>query len=136
MKIKSLLVLLVAASIEGKSAVPAKELRLRLEGDGHACSGYLRTTAGRVRWKSSFSLCDSAYRVAERREDGWVLELVGRPGPSSRACHFGVVSVRRMQPEVEYPLWEVVGFASESDRTAAPPKPVLACNMQSASARH
>ena len=43
-----------------------------------------------------------------------------------------VITVRPIDPQLEYPSWEVAGFQSLDDAHAAPPTPTLDCPMQSA----
>jgi hypothetical protein len=122
---------LIAAMFLWAQATPPVSPRLRLEADGHACSGYLRTAGGRLHWKSSFSNCDSAYRVVSHTEGNWTLQLTGKPGPASHACTFTVITIERKSPPETYSLWEVAGYTSMKKAKATPPQPRLDCNMQS-----
>ena len=118
--------LLVSPLLTARSQTPT----LRVDGDGHACYGIFRKTSKRLLWKSSFSVCDSAYRVTSQTSDDFTLELIGPPGFSSHACSFKVVSLHQLEPLTQYRLWEVAGYLSPSDLSASPPRPALACNMQ------
>jgi hypothetical protein len=124
---------LIAAMFLCAQVTPSIAPRLRLEADGHACSGFLRAEGGRLRWKSSFSTCDSAYQVVSHTEGNWTLQLTGKPGPASHACTFTVITVRQMGPQVKYPLWEVAGYTSMEKAKTVPPRPELDCSMQSSS---
>lgn len=124
---------LIAAMFFCAQVTPPVSPKLRLEADGHACSGYLRTEGRHLRWKSSFSTCDSGYRVVSHSEGNWTLQLAGKPGPATHACTFTVITVRQMGPQVKYPLWEVAGYTSMEKAKTTPPQPTLDCSMQSSS---
>ena len=123
-----------APAIQSRSApLLTQPLHLDLEGDGHACSGKLRAEKGHLYWKSSFSVCDSAFQVSAHDASSWTLKLTGPPGKSAHACSLNSVKVILTAPS-DYALWQVVGFQGSGATASQPGAMVLACNMQSARA--
>jgi hypothetical protein len=126
----------MASSMSLAQAPSSKTPRLHLEADGHACAGYLRTTATRFIWKSAFSLCDTQYRVLDhnKKKGEWTLELYSNPASIRQSCTFQVISIRPFEPELSltYPLWNVYAFENLDDFHADPPRSSFGCPMQSA----
>ncbi|GGH06955.1 hypothetical protein [Silvibacterium dinghuense] len=125
----ALLLALLSTAATAQNAAVHPYPRLSLEGDGHACSGYFKTTRTRLRWKSSFSTCDQPYRVSSHDHDVWTLELLPSTTTKQTSCPFQVITLEKSDPTYAGSGWNVTGYESFDQLKQTPPQPRLSCPM-------
>jgi hypothetical protein len=103
--------------------------RLSLEGGGHACSGYFKTTRTRLLWKSSFSSCNLPYRVSSHENGTWTLELLTPTSTKQTSCPFKVITLEKSDPSYAGSGWNVTGYESFEQLKQTPQQPRLSCPM-------
>lgn len=125
----ALLLSLLVGAATAQNATIRPYPRLSLEGDGHACSGYFKTTRTRLLWKSSFSTCDLPYRVSSHDNGTWTLELLTPASTKQTSCPFKVITLEKSDPTYAGSGWNVTGYESFDQLKQTPPQPRLSCPM-------
>ena len=101
-------------------------LPFKLDGDGHACAGYLHVTPDLFVWKGSFSLCRTAIWQSFREGKSWVFVLHGKEISEERC---GMPIIQMQHPEDMPHIWQVTGYRSLGEMRQNPPNPELSCEL-------
>ena len=100
-------------------------LPIKLDGDGRACSGYLRITPKELTWKSSWSLCHAESWKYVSGGDRINIELGKQTHENKCTIH----AIQMFHPAHMQNTWSVAGYHSLADLQRNPDAPVLNCPM-------
>lgn len=101
----SLFYLIGACSAGGTQTVE------RYVGSGRACYGTLEIRSASISWKTSFSTCESTYRVLDRQNENGKSILVYELRAPTKQCQFKVISLAKFTSDGS-PSVEATGYGS------------------------